>query len=237
MSRVRIYIEPQKIAETIAIEEKATVHKLKDVLRLTKEEPLYVFDGKGEEYLYKVKNISKGKAYIQKIKQERKEEIPERRITLGFPLTKEERIDAILQKATELGAFSFTPFICQHSISRLPSVSRLQRWKKIIIEATRQSERLWVPELHPVVDFKDIVEMNFQVKLAASLKGVNAKRAIETHWGHILLLVGPEGDFSSVEENTLREKNFHFVKLADHLLRVETAAIFAVGLINHLLSE
>ena len=237
MSRVRIYIEPQKIAEAIVIEEKAMVHKLKNVLRLKKDNELYVFDGKGEEYLYKINNNVRNRIYVEKIRRERKEDIPARRIALGFPLTKEERVDFILQKATELGALSFIPFDCERCAHKVPSSKRFERWKKIIVEATRQSGRLWIPELQPVMSFKNIVETSFPVKLAASIKGMGAKRVIDTQWGHILIVVGPEGDLSESEEKLLKENNFHFIKLADYLLRVETAAVFAVGLISHLLAE
>ncbi|UCG35530.1 MAG: 16S rRNA (uracil(1498)-N(3))-methyltransferase [Candidatus Omnitrophota bacterium] len=237
MSKIRIHIEPGKITDTVSLEEKEVVHKLKNVLRLKKDDELYVFDGKGEEYLYKIKNIVKGKIYIEKVGRERKEDIPARRIALGFPLTKEEKIDFILQKATELGALSFIPFNCERCVHKAPSAKRLERWEKIIIEATRQSGRLWIPELHPVMEFKDIVGMSFQVKLAASIKGTGAKRVIDTQWGHVLIIVGPEGDLSESEESLLRENNFNFIKLSEHLLRVETAAVFAVGLINHLLAE
>ena len=237
MSKTRVYLQPADIKDSILIDNKDTLHKLKSVLRIKVDDEVYIFDGQGQEYLYKVKSIKKARIEFLQLKLIRKEDMPHKRITLAMPLTKEEKIDFILQKATELGVFSFIPFICQRSISKLPSNKKIERWNRIVAEAVRQSERLWLPRIKPVVTFDELLQSDISVKLAGSLKGVEAKHLVQDKWIDVLIAIGPEGDFTQEEENQFRNNYFKFIKLSPYLLRVETAAICAVALINHLLDS
>ncbi|MBU1523816.1 MAG: 16S rRNA (uracil(1498)-N(3))-methyltransferase [Candidatus Omnitrophica bacterium] len=106
MSKIRVYIEPEKISEFIDLDEKGIIHKVKDVLRLKVNEELYIFDGKGREYLYEIKKLKNRSVLIEKKAIEKEQSLPEKKIILGFPFLKEEKIDFILQKATELGVFA-----------------------------------------------------------------------------------------------------------------------------------
>lgn len=233
MSKIRVYIEPEKISDFIDLDEKGIIHKIKDVLRLKGNEELYVFDGKGREYLYKIKNFKNRSILIEKKAVEREQSLPRKKIILGFPFLKEEKIDFILQKATELGVFTFIPFICERSIRMVPSPNKLTRWKKIVTEAARQSERLWIPQIYDTLNFKEIAKSNYKVKLAAAFQGSNLEEIIDKQWEEILIIVGPKGDLTQHELAELKENNFQFVRLSSHILKAETAAIFAVGLINY----
>ncbi|MBU0693685.1 MAG: 16S rRNA (uracil(1498)-N(3))-methyltransferase [Candidatus Omnitrophica bacterium] len=233
MSKIRVYIEPEKISEFIDLDEKGIIHKVKDVLRLKVNEELYIFDGKGREYLYEIKKLKNRSVLIEKKAIEKEQSLPEKKIILGFPFLKEEKIDFILQKATELGVFAFIPFICERSIRMVPSPNKLTRWKKIIIEAARQSERLWIPQIYDALDFKEIAKSNYKVKLVAAFHGSNLEEIINKEWKEILIIVGPKGDLTQPELAKLKENNFQFVRLSSHILKAETAAIFAVGLINY----
>jgi len=233
MSKIRIYIQPKDISDFIEIKDRDLIHKIRNVLRLKKEDSLYVFDGQGKEYLYGIEAIAKKSVSIKRESLSKASPAPDRRIILGFPLAKEDKIDFILQKATELGVEGFIPFVCERSLKVKVAGKKLGRWKRIIIEALRQSERLWMPSLKEVLDFQEVINSNYKVKLAASVGGEKLNTILEPDEEEILILVGPEGGFSPSEYNQLEQSNFKFLKLSSHILRVETASIFSVGLIKY----
>lgn len=237
MSKIRIYIESKDISELIEIKNKNLIHKIRNVLRLGKEDSLYVFDGRGKEYLYGIEAIAKKSILIKRESLSESSLVGNRRIILGFPLVKEDKIDFILQKATELGVDGFIPFVCERTLKIKVTDKKIERWKRIITEALRQSERLWMPSVSRVLDFKDIISSNYKVKLAASIKGENLNIALNGQEEEILILVGPEGGFSDSEHSQFKENNFKFLKLSSNVLRVETASIFSVGLINYSLTK
>jgi 16S rRNA (uracil1498-N3)-methyltransferase len=231
MSNTRIYISPQEISDLIEIKNKETIHKLTNVLRLEKTEKINIFDGKGTEYTYSIEDLTKKHLLVKKEAIFKKSQPPERELILAFPLIREEKINFILQKATELGVSRFIPYISQRSLQIKSPQNKLQRWRKITIEASRQSGQLWLPALDNLLNFQDLLKFNCRIKLVASIKGEKIETFLEKE--NILIVIGPEGDFSSSEYYSLKENNFRFIKLAKNILRVETAAIFAVGLLNY----
>ncbi len=237
MSKIRIYIEPESVKDSIEVRDKDTVHKIKDVLRLKSNDSVYVFDGEGREYIYKIHKIDKSKVVLEKERQERQEPAVSKRVVLGFPVLREEKIDFILQKATELGVTGFLPFVSSRSLRIKPSVPKIKRWRKIIIEAVRQSGRLWIPEIGNILEFGKVIRQEFPIKLAASIDGDNPREVLSKNTGDILVIAGPEGDFSPLEYRELEMSGFKLIKLSLYILRTETAAIFAVGLITQMITE
>ncbi|MFH1519012.1 MAG: RsmE family RNA methyltransferase [Candidatus Omnitrophota bacterium] len=237
MSKIRIYIQPEKVENFIEISGKNTIHKLRNVLRLGRKNELFVFDGQGKEYLYAIKDISRKQISLKKVRESLKECFPEPKVILAFPVTKEEKINFILQKATELGVSEFIPFTCQRSFKISSLSNKLMRWEKIVIEAARQSGRLWLPPVNNILSFNKVIEKCYQVKLAASIKGDKLKSVLNTRQKEIFIIVGPEGDFTPAEWAKLRENNFKFIKLSINLLRMETAAVFAAGLVNYFFNQ
>ncbi len=237
MSKVRIYIEPKDISVFIKVKDRDLIHKIRNVLRLERGNVLHAFDGQGSEYQCRIEEIAKKSVLLKRESLSRSSSTPSRRIILGFPLAKEDKIDFILQKATELGVDGFIPFACERTLKVKVTEKKIERWKRIIIEALRQSERLWMPSVARVLDFKEIISSNYKVKLAASIKGENLNIALNGQEEEILILVGPEGGFSDSEHSQFKENNFKFLKLSSNVLRVETASIFSVGLINYSLTK
>ena len=236
MSKVRLYIEPDKVSKIVKMEERSLVHKIKDVLRLGIDDKLYIFDGQGKEYLYQIKEITKKLIRLEQGKLQRQEKSPKKELTLGFPLIGEGRVDFILQKCTELGVSGFIPFVCERS-ARVKSAKKLDRWKRIIIEATRQSERLWIPSLSNILEFDQLPKLNYKVKLAGFINGEPVEKISGLGKEDIFIAIGPVGDFSPNEYERLKESGFRFIKLAPNLLRVETAAMVSVGLVRYFLDK
>jgi 16S rRNA (uracil1498-N3)-methyltransferase len=236
MSKIRIYIKPDQLDKLIKLEERGIVHKIKDVLRLKINDELYVFDGEGVEYLYKIKEAGRKFILIEQEKIQKQEAEPKKKVILGFPLVGEQRIDFILQKATELGVSDFIPFVCQRS-TRVRSANKLERWRGIIIEAVRQSERLWIPCISDILEFDELIKLEYKIKLAGFINGGSIESVSKLKEGDVFIAIGPVGDFSPDEYDKLRENNFKFIKLSDNLLRVETAAMFSVGLIRYFIDR
>ena len=232
MSNIRIYTKPDNLGELIRIRGKDTVHKIKDVLRLKTRDNLYVFDGKGREYLCEIRAIEKKEIILNIKEQVRYEPICSSKVVLGFPLLREDKLDFIIQKSTELGAKAFIPFISSRSLQAVPSTHKIERWQKIVIEASRQSGRLWIPEIYRVRPLAEISREDYPVKLAASIDGDAPQKILSGETEEVLTIVGPEGDFSPSEYEELKSSGFKFINLSPYILRTETAAIFATGLIR-----
>jgi len=141
MSKIRIYIESKDINDLIEVKDKNLVHRMINVLRLKNEDVMYVFDGQGKEYLCRIEAIAKKSVLIKREKPSVISTTRGRKIILGFPLVKEDKISFILQKATELGVDHFVPFTSQRSMRINVSEKKTEKWKRIILEALRQSEK------------------------------------------------------------------------------------------------
>lgn len=239
MSCIRIYLAPQKIKEEASIKEKGIIHKIRDVLRLKRGDTLLVFDGKGKEYEYTIEAVQKNDIQLRKVKTVREQKHPSPCVALAFPLLREQKLDYILQKTTELGVGRLLPFLSQRSlITQEPSHLKRIRWETIVLEAARQSQRLWVPLIEQVRCFDEVLRENAELKLYAHSQGERLDTiSKKIRAGTILLVVGPEGDFSQKEKSLLEEHRFQGATLSPNILRSETAAIFFVGLVNYFLDH
>ena len=226
MSKPRIYIKPDQITDSIEIKDISIIHKLRNVLRCAEGEELLIFDGEGKEYTYQTIKLLKKSILIKRKALSKEKGLDGVKVTLAFPLTKEDRINFILQKATELGVTNFIPFTCERSIKLKPSESRIKRWEKIIIEACRQSGGLWLPIIDKISEFRKVLKVDVEVKLVGSIEGEHLNKILDTKNKEVFIVVGPEGDFSPQEYKDLKSNNFKFVRLSSNLLRVETACIF-----------
>ncbi|MCF7895116.1 MAG: 16S rRNA (uracil(1498)-N(3))-methyltransferase, partial [Candidatus Omnitrophica bacterium] len=196
---------------------------------------IYIFDGKGKEWEYRISRIKQKNIKITKINKIREQLIIKPFLTLGFPLIQEKKIDFILQKATELGVANFIPYYSSRSRGSSPAApTKINRWQKIIIEACRQSERLWLPKINQPLALNQLIKNDFNLKLVA-LPGKTGKIKINNkNFKNILGIVGPEGGFTDEEITACLKNNFKVIKLSSNILRTETAAIFLTGLIKYL---
>ncbi len=233
MSKIRIHIKSEDIGDVVKVTDKDTIHKIRNVLRLKASDNLLVFDGQGKEYSCRISQIDRNIVVLNEVSLQRRSQNSEISLALAFPMTKEESIDFILQKATELGVSKFIPFTSERSLNIKVSAAKFSRWRKIIIEAVRQSERLWIPKLADTISFSSLIKCSQEVKLAGAVDGESLKPSLINNSKDIIFAIGPVGDFSPGEYQKLKASGFKFVKLSDHLLKVETAAILGIGLINY----
>jgi 16S rRNA (uracil1498-N3)-methyltransferase len=141
------------------------------------------------------------------------------------------RFEWFLEKATEIGIDEITPLICEHS-ERVQI--RLDRLKKIILSAAKQSIKTYLPVLHEPMKFDDFIKMNHTasrfVAYVEEHQPMHLKAAYQK--GDCTILIGPEGDFSRKEMDSAIQMGFNPVSLGPSRLRTETAAIVACHIIN-----
>lgn len=199
-------------------------------------------DGLGRVVLVELSSFSKEEV-IGKIVEELQEvrELPVK-VALAQGLAKGEKMDFIVQKATELGVSEIIPFTSSRTIVKLNDKkenNRLSRWQKIAKEAAEQSHRSYIPEIRDVHTYSQLLNIgqNYDLSLIAYEQ---EKDKTLRHWlqsikeqGRILVVVGPEGGFSEEEVVAALQKGFRSLSLGRRILRTETAAIVALANIGY----
>ena len=215
-------------------------HYLARVLRLRAGDSVVLFDGAGAECDARLERVGERSSALR-IEARRK--APAARgpaITLLMGLLKGDKMDLVVQKATELGAARLVPVVTSRSVAKTDA--RRPRWLKIAREAARQSGRADLPELGPVTDLhealagapKDALRLMFWEEARdRPLRGALPSAPPPA----VVLAIGPEGGFSAEEVAVARTHGFVLVGLGARTLRAETAALAAVVLLSHALGE
>jgi len=246
MTRRRFYAPPAAFAsdgQTLTLSDDEA-HHLRAVLRLQAGDEVYVFDGKGREFCCTVDASSSASA-ILRVVAEVTPASPESSLdlTLAIVLLKGEKFDLVIQKATELGVNRILPVTSERADLRIrddhDAQKRVTRWRRIALEAAKQSGRAAVPEISaplalPIMlrskDYAESLRLMFSERngqpLAEVVGGANQPR-------NILALVGPEGGWTDEEIDIAREGGWGIVTLGGRTLRAETAAIAVVILLQH----
>ena len=233
-SKTRLYF-PNKIqSNLISHLTKDQSHYTKDVMRLKIGDSLSIFNSQGE-WSAIIESYEKEGTRIKILKKVRNKD-NEKNIWLAFSLIKQNPLNFLIQKGTELGVQKFVPILSERTIVKKINIERI---KKIIVESSEQSNRISVPEiknLEPLKKFLSQFPKNGYLIFCDincnknNLKNILSKK-IE---GPICVLIGPEGDFSETERQLIIELNqTHSMSLANNILRAETAAITAVSIINY----
>jgi 16S rRNA (uracil1498-N3)-methyltransferase len=152
-------------------------------------------------------------------------------------LFKFDRLEWLLEKATELGVNSVCFVKAERSENGLDKAAekRIERWRKIAVEASQQSRRLCAPELYPVSRFKEAIRTNADSQrlfLDEDRSGPPLIEALSSSAGPVALLVGPEGGWTGSERSEARDAGWLPVSMGANILRTETAAMAALAVVN-----
>ncbi len=230
MSNIRLFFSNSIMTGMTDRLDKSQSHYLNKVMRVKENEIFSVFNNKGE-WEAKILKISKGFVEFQIIKQLRqKENIKD--LWLAFSPIKSNYQNFMIQKATELGVTKFLPIIFDRTIVRSINVERL---KKIVIEASEQSNRINIPSIEQTQNLESFLNSNLVDLILTDLNSTNKKidKSKLTN-KPICIIVGPEGDFSELErEKILTFKGVQTVKINENILRSETAVISAISIVNY----
>lgn len=216
-------------------------HHLRRVLRLRPGMTVCVFDGLGNEYVCQVEGFDRSRAQLKIVERTQPAVESPLSITLAQGLAKGEKLDLIIQKATELGVRRLVPLITAHTASsgiRTVSPERLERWKRIALEATKQSGRTRLTEIAEPVQWGRFLAALPQPALLFSQRGGCRLSDLPSPWRNgrpsVCLLIGPEGGWQESEIEAARAAGAVAVSLGPRILRTETAAIVAVSLVQHI---
>jgi len=145
-------------------------------------------------------------------------------------------MDLIVQKSVELGVIRFVPLVTERSFRNITVVNRkIPRWERIAREAMKQSGRAYPMEITPALKIEDLrAESQLNLLLDSFYEGKSAAELDFRRVEKVSLAIGPEGGFTKAEADGLRGKGFVSLRLKPHILRAETAAIVAVGIIANL---
>ena len=233
MSNIRLYYPNSISKNTTSLLSKEHTHYVANVMRLKRGSNINFFNQEGEwasEVIFLEKDRVEVK-FLNKIK----EPLKSSSIELAICLIKKNPMDIILQKATELGVSKITPIISERT-----EIKELNhdRAKKIVIEATEQSNQFIPPEISKTIKLKDFLnQINGSNKLFfADINNKDRLKKEDIKDDNLkTLLVGPEGDFTPNERKMiLQNKNTISFSLSNNILRTETATISALSLINYL---
>ncbi|MFH0762375.1 MAG: RsmE family RNA methyltransferase [Candidatus Omnitrophota bacterium] len=229
-------------ADKITIRDKSQLHHIKDVLRLKPGEEIEVFDQKGRVYRGFIESLSAAEMVIKiKFKEESAFAKDEVKITVACAIPKKSKMEDIIDKLTQLGVEKIIPLQTERMIVRLDSrkeKARLARWEKVALNAVEQCRGCRLPVIEPVTKIKDVLLMSgdYSLKLIPALIGERKElkavlKALRP--SNIILLVGPEGDFTQGEVEAAIHAGFTPVTLGRRVLRVETAAIAVVSILKY----
>ena len=226
----------KEFKEKIILED-SDIHHIKNVIRMKNNDKIEVVYNK-KLYICNIDNIEPLSLSIGKtIEEENKLNLD---ITIAIGLVKEQKIDLILQKLTELGVNKIIPVSMERSIVKLDEKrfqKKKERWESICKEASEQSKRTSIPEITNIMTIKELKELDYDLKLIASTKEkskmFNSYLQNTKKYDKIIMVIGPEGGISEKEENYLIDNNFNPVSFGNLIFRVETAAIYAGSIFNY----
>jgi len=227
----RFRVESIGDGDTVLLADVGQVHHLKDVLRLTLGDEVALFDDGGHECLCTVDRFEPAGVTLT-IKSKKEVSPRKARLMVACALPKK-GMDEIVDKLTQLGVDTIVPMRTERVVVRLTEEAarrKVERWRRLAQAAAEQSQRSDVPEVGQVTDIERIISRSedFDLKLIPTLSG-DRPTVGEVLGGRrpssILVLIGPEGDFTDEEVKMARDAGFSSLSLGNQVLRVDTAAI------------
>jgi len=220
------------------------LHHLRNVLRLVPGDGVAIFDGKGRGFCGEILEVKKDEARIRIKTEESGAKESFLSLTLIVALTKGEKLDLVVQKVTELGVTAIQPVSSVHGDVRMVpgrEEKRLERWRRIALEACKQSGRNRLPCLSPPEDLRTLLShrgADLGIFLDTEVRP-GEKGALERIPGvtSVHLAAGPEGGWSREERVAFRDAGFLPLRLGSRVLRSETAAIAATALLQFLTGD
>ena len=212
-------------------------HHIENVMRMNIGDNIEVVFEK-DIYLTKIVNLNPVVTEIIE-KLDNYEELPVK-VTICQSLVNESKMDLILQKGTELGAYCFIPFKATNSIikcSKKDFDKKYVRWQRIVYDASRQSKRNYVPEVKEVIDINELARLKYDLKILCTVNEVSRslKNVLQNHkkCGTMIIVIGPEGGFTKSEEEILKNNGFISTSLGNLVLRTETTTLAVLSQINY----
>jgi 16S rRNA (uracil1498-N3)-methyltransferase len=242
----RFYVSPEDWNPDALRLSGAEAHHARDVLRMNRGDRAVLFNGRGREITGEIVDLTGDAVRLRRLQET--ETPPLRcRITLGQAIPKGKNMDLIVQKAVEIGAAEISPLISERTIVDLgpkEAEQKQTKWQQIAIEAAKQCGQNWLPQVHAPRKLKDFFSHagSFDLRLIGSLQpdAIHLKKILADYTDqrgdrpkNVLMLVGPEGDFTPAELGLAKTHGCLPITLGPIILRVETAAIYCLSVLSY----
>lgn len=233
---MHIFYTPELSGKSYMLDETESKHCIR-VLRLQQGDEITLVDGRGGFFTAEIADPNPKRCLVNVIKSELEFGLRNFQLQIAIAPTKNmDRIEWFLEKATEIGISRVTPLLCRYSERKEIKHDRLE---KVMVSAMKQSLKAYLPQLDPLTRFADFIRQPFSgQKFIAHCEEQNReilKNLVEPNQNY-LILIGPEGDFSTDEIEAALQAGFRPVSLGDSRLRTETAGLVACHTFN-LLNE
>ncbi len=230
------YFVKRKENDTVFLEE-SDFHHVKNVMRMNVCDNVeVVFNNK--VYLASIISLDNVvKCKIIKEIETLNKDIPN--IVIAQALVKEQKMDYILQKSCELGVDKIIPLITDRSVVKIDKndTKKIDRWQKIVKEASEQSKRAYIPKVENIMTIKDLANLEFTHKYICSVneksKTIKSVLSNVNACDTIIFVIGPEGGLSKEEESFLEKNGFKSVSFGNRVLRTETASLFIMSAVSY----
>ncbi len=244
MRLTRLHVAgPLRSANRYALPQNAARHLMR-VLRSNVGDPLILFDGSGGEYAARIHSVQRDDVEVDVGEHDPIERESPLHLTLLQGVSRGERMDWVVQKATELGVTAIVPLLTARSVVSLPGVQadkKVQHWRAIAIAACEQSGRNRVPQIavpaslqHYLGSLPQVGSLEAAAESRLLLSPLADNRLIDTPLEQqaVTLLIGPEGGLATEEQELARLRGFIPVRLGPRVLRTETAAVSALTVLQ-----
>lgn len=239
----RFYIPPFAWNPDRLALDSAEGHHAVDVLRMKVGDRATVFNGEGTEAEVEIVKAGKQGVELRRLSLHKSPQLA-CRITLGQAVPKGKNMDLILEKAAELGAAEIAPLMSERTVVRGNEAEherKQHKWQRVVVEACKQCGQNWVPKVFAAQTPKAFFGSagKYDLMLVASLQGdaQPLKKLLAEHSGgrpkRVLILVGPEGDFTPAEISLAKSHGCRALTLGPIILRTETAALYCLSVLNH----
>ena len=242
----RFYLPPEQCQEPALFLTGREAHHARHVLRIQRGECVTVLDGAGQEFVCEVQEYDHDKARLT-VSERHFQPAPLGQITLLQAVPKGKIMEAIIQKATELGAFRIVPVLSERVVAQLDvedAARKAAKWRVTAVEAIKQCGSPWLPRVEQPLTPSQFLARNesFELPFIASLedgsrparecfRDFHAKRGRMP--GSVCVWVGPEGDFTPAETEAIKSHGALPITLGRLILRAETAAIYCLSVLNY----
>lgn len=239
------FVKQEQVKEKEIVLEGSDVNHLKNVLRVKVAEEIQICDEEGKEYTCKIEEIEEEYIRARILWAEDADRELSSKIYLFQGLPKSDKMELIIQKAVELGAFEIVPVATKRCVVKLDAKkadSKVKRWQAIAESAAKQSKRSVIPKIHPVLTFsealgyaKELEGLFIPYELATDMEKTRQILNTVSNKKSIGIFIGPEGGFEESEVEKAKAAGAEEITLGKRILRTETAGLYLLSVLGYLL--
>ena len=241
------FVTPDQVAGELIYIDGSDVNHMKNVLRMKAGEELYVSDGNNKEYLCKVEDYEEDRAVLKVLEEKESDRELPCKIWLFQGLPKSDKMEWIVQKSVELGAYKVVPVSTKRAVVKLDAkkaAKKVARWNEIAKSASKQAGRGILPKVEDVVTYKEALKMAKELdvvlipyELASGMEHTRAVIDKIEPGKSVGIFIGPEGGFDVEEVEQALEAGAEEITLGHRILRTETAGLAVLSALVYKLEK